>query len=81
MLQTVNLPESITEIGSWVFVDCKSLTSVTLDSRITAIGKDVFKGCTLLRKYYVEEGSVAEAWVLEKVESGEVRENRLKYPD
>ena len=81
MLQTVKLPESITEIGSWVFVDCKSLTSVTLDSRITAIGKDVFKGCTLLRKYYVEEGSVAEAWVLEKVESGEVRENWVKYPD
>lgn len=80
-LQTVKIPENITEIGSWVFVDCKALSNVTLGSHIKTMGKDLFKGCKILRKYYVEEGSVAEAWVLEKVESGEIRDNWVKYPD
>ena len=49
-LKTVILPESVTEIGSYAFWNCGSLTSINLSGckNLTTIGKGAFGSCTSL---------------------------------
>lgn len=45
-IQSVNLPEAMSEIGGFAFKDCTWLNSITLPSNITTIGQGAFQGCT-----------------------------------
>lgn len=45
--QNTVIPNSITNIGDWAFVDCR-LTSITIPSSVTNIGFAAFFGCTAL---------------------------------
>ena len=42
------VPEGVTEIGSYVFKGCTSLTNVNMPESLTAIGKYAFYGCSSL---------------------------------
>ena len=56
-LTTSTIPETVTyngttygvkSIGDWAFVDCSSLTSVTIPNSVTSIGYQAFLGCSSL---------------------------------
>ena len=42
------IPNSVTTIGDYAFVYCRSLTSVTIGDRVTTIGNGAFRSCTSL---------------------------------
>ena len=48
-LQTVTIPNSVTEIGDNAFSDCSSLQSVCLSNSVTSIQFSTFKGCSSLQ--------------------------------
>lgn len=45
-IQSVDIPESVTKIGSAAFEDCTGLTSVIIPNTVTEIGYYTFKGCS-----------------------------------
>lgn len=48
-LEAVNIPSNVTEIKSYVFVDCSSLKFITKDINVTSIPIQAFLNCTSLR--------------------------------
>ena len=49
------IPNSVTSIGSYVFYDCYSLTSIDIPNSVTSIGDDAFSSCSRLTKVRVEK--------------------------
>lgn len=49
-LQSINLPDTLTEIGDSTFIDCQSLSSVTIPKKVTHLPNLLFEECTSLRK-------------------------------
>ncbi len=47
-LETVIIPDSVTEIGDNAFAYCRNLTTVRMEDSVTKIGADVFKNCQKL---------------------------------
>ncbi len=47
-IETVTLPESLTNIGHYAFWDCKKLKSVHLPDNLQKLGRNAFDGCTAL---------------------------------
>ena len=45
ILQSIVLPENLTEIGSVAFSECSSLTSITIPNSVTSIGNSAFWNC------------------------------------
>ncbi|MBP5455526.1 MAG: leucine-rich repeat protein [Paludibacteraceae bacterium] len=54
--ETVQVPESVTEIGESAFERCGQLASVTLGKNVVTLGKSCFSRCTSLRKVKDTEG-------------------------
>ena len=52
LLTKLVLPESITRVGDWTFVGCKSLTEVVLHEAVTEIGQRAFLSCQALAKIH-----------------------------
>jgi hypothetical protein len=52
-LTSVDIPSSVTQIESGVFMYCTSLTNVNIPSSVTEIGYYAFGGCSDLRSVYV----------------------------
>lgn len=50
-----NILDSVTSIDFSAFVDCTSLTSVTIPDKVTSIGKFAFYGCTSLASVIIPE--------------------------
>ena len=46
--RSIELPDSVTEIGESAFGDCSSLTSIELPDSVTEIGYSAFYGCNSL---------------------------------
>ncbi|MBQ9887601.1 MAG: leucine-rich repeat protein [Lachnospiraceae bacterium] len=44
-LINVEIPDSVTSIGSWAFMNCKNLSSIEIPDSVTSLGKVVFYGC------------------------------------
>lgn len=44
---SVDIPNSVKEIGTNAFLDCRSLQTLTIPESVTKIGNDPFGGCTL----------------------------------
>ena len=40
------IPNSVTSIGGWAFIDCSGLTSVTIPNSVTSIGDCAFSDCS-----------------------------------
>jgi hypothetical protein len=45
-ITTVNIPQSVTTIGSQTFRDCSGLTNVNIPNSVTHIGGEAFFGCS-----------------------------------
>ena len=48
LLESIEIPSSVTSIGSNAFQDCTALTDITIPSSVTSIGSNTFQGCTAL---------------------------------
>ena len=48
------IPNNVTSIGSYAFLSCTDLTSITIPNTVTSIGSGVFSGCTGLTSITVE---------------------------
>ena len=55
-LRYVNLPEGITYIGRYAFLDCESLNNIVLPSTLTAIGYSAFERCKTFTEIDFPEG-------------------------
>ena len=47
-LTTINIPKSVTEIGSMSFYGCSSLVTINIPENVTYIGHSAFSGCVNL---------------------------------
>ena len=61
-LETANIEDGVTTIGSQAFNACNKLTSVSISDTVTSIGSDSFKECNSLNTVLGSHGSVAEEW-------------------
>ena len=48
-LREINIPDSVTSIGSSAFCGCSSLEQINIPDSVTSIGSGAFCGCTSLR--------------------------------
>ena len=55
-LNSVQLPQSLREIGCWAFAGCKALKAIDIPSGVTKIGNRAFQDCENLRSIGVPEG-------------------------
>ena len=58
-LQTVTIPETVTNIGSFAFYKCEALEGVTLSAGLEVIGANAFERCSALERIDVPEGVTA----------------------
>ena len=58
-LQSVTIPDDVTEIGNNAFQECSGLQSVTIPDGVTKIGSYAFWGCSALRSVTIPD-SVTE---------------------
>ena len=49
-VETVSIPNSVTDIGDGVFKNCTKLRSVTFGENVAYVGDDLFAGCISLRE-------------------------------
>ena len=52
---TVEIPDTVTEIGEYAFYEWKNLENVTMSSNITSIGNSAFSGCNNLTNITIPE--------------------------
>lgn len=55
-LQSITLPEGLTEIGTKAFMHCESLSEVVLPAGLERIGGSAFADCKALREIVLPEG-------------------------
>ena len=51
---SVTIPNSVTSIGDYAFMDCTGLTSITIGSSVTSIDRGAFRGCDNLTSVTVK---------------------------
>lgn len=59
-LTTVNIPDTVTEIGTALFYDCSHLTTATLGTNITNIKSSMFYNCISLKTLYIN-GNITDS--------------------
>ena len=57
-ITSINLPNSIEEIGEWAFHKCTSLVSLSLPNAITSIPEDMCDNCASLQSILIPESVV-----------------------
>ena len=55
----IEIPDSVTSIGSFAFENCSKLTSIEIPNSVTSIGNDAFKNCDNLTSITVLENNTA----------------------
>lgn len=55
-IKTINLPDSVTNIGNEAFYNCSNLTDITIPDGVTSIGYNAFKSCTNLTDITIPSG-------------------------
>ncbi len=51
-LTSIEIPDSVTSIGSYAFYNCTGLTSIVIPANVTSIGDSAFDGCYKLVEVY-----------------------------
>ncbi len=76
-LTSINIPASVTRIGSYAFWNCSDLTSVTIGGSAVTIEQEAFNGCTALRtvRSYIKEPNN-----ISKFDEGTYRQGTLYVP-
>ena len=54
-LQSLTLPDGVTEIGSRAFYECDALENVVIPEGVTSVGWGAFAGCEALRSVVIPE--------------------------
>lgn len=57
LLTDLVIPETVTSIGNYAFVDCECLKSVTIHDGVTSIGAESFNRCENLTQLKIADGS------------------------
>ena len=52
---SIIIPDSVTNIDSYAFRDCSSLTNITIPKSVTSIGSSAFWGCSSLKSITIPE--------------------------
>ena len=55
-LTSIDIPESVKEIGGWAFSGCTNLKSVEIPNSVTSIGEEAFYNCTKLASVTIGNG-------------------------
>ena len=53
------MPDGVTSIDAYAFIDCESLTEMTIPGSVSSIGEDAFDGCPENLVLTVERDSYA----------------------
>jgi len=53
---TFVVPDSVTTIGDYAFIDCESLASIVIPDSVTSIGESAFDNCTGLTSVIIGKG-------------------------
>ena len=77
-LQSIVIPDTITEIGEGSFEGCTALKSITIGKNVTTIGKNAFKNCKNLKKITVKSTKLKK--VGKSVLSGVHKKCVIKVP-
>lgn len=54
-LKSVNIPDTVTDIGDSAFYNCTGLTSVSIGKNVTSIGNEAFAYCKNLKKVNIPD--------------------------
>lgn len=55
-LTSVQIPDSVTQLGMFTFLNCTSLTAITIPSSVTKIAEYAFYACTALTTVTIQTG-------------------------
>ena len=55
-LTSINVPDSVTSIGSFAFSGCSMLESINIPDGVTSIGSSAFSRCTSLTSITISDG-------------------------
>lgn len=61
VLDEINIPSTVTSIGSFVFCNLAYLGSVHVPNTISSIGRGAFSGCVNLEEFSFQEGQILES--------------------
>lgn len=53
---TIEIPDSVTEIGAYAFSSCKCIENIIIPDRVTSIGEWAFSKCSALKEITLPEG-------------------------
>ncbi|KAK8881551.1 hypothetical protein M9Y10_004294 [Tritrichomonas musculus] len=53
-LKQINIPNSVTSIGNWSFLNCPNLKSIEIHKNIQFLGNDAFLNCNSLESVYID---------------------------
>lgn len=68
-LRTIDLG-NVQTVGSYAFMECKNLTTVTGSENIVNLGSSAFSGCTSLNSFAIGAGCTADAAAIAKALKG-----------
>ncbi len=77
-LKSIEIPDSVTTIGSDAFSGCSGLTSIEIPDSVTEIGSYAFSRCYSLTDVYITD---VGAWCNINIEFGSYDTNPLYYAD
>lgn len=80
---SITIPDSVTSIYSYAFINCKSLNSVNIPGNVTSIAEGTFRGCTNLIQTQ-DAVQYVDKWVVgcdDSVASLTLRENTKGLAD
>ncbi len=55
-IESIDIPDTVTEIGTGAFTNCKALASVDLPAALTGLTGNIFSGCTALASIELKDG-------------------------
>ena len=78
LLQSIELPNTVTYIGREGFMSCSSLTSFTIPEKVETIGDYAFNGCTNLTQLTIESAIVYQSVTTEYSVGSALENNNIR---